>query len=105
MYRFKFKDSGEIWELDDDQFLMRSGYWMKRMLQEMKWFRWFYNDVCSNVSIMECYHDDRYYASIGVGDSTVTWCHSPRLQTGIPFRFCTVRRNREHDGFTKMCNC
>lgn len=105
VYRFQFIDSGEIWELDDNQYLLRSGYWMKRMLHEMKWFRWFYNDECDRVSMLECYHDERYYGCIGVGDYTVTWCHSPRVKDGRKFSYCSVRRNREHDGSAKICNC
>lgn len=105
MYVFRFRDSGELWEIDDVDFKNRAGWWMRCIVHELKWFRWFWMDECKNVSFVECYHDDRYYGSIGVGDLTVTWSHSPRLKDGHKFSYCTKKRSREHDGTTKICNC
>ena len=73
MYVFKFRDSGEIWELDDDQFRVKSGYWFRAILKEMKWFRNYYRECCHDISVSLFFHDGDLIGAVTVSDSEVSF--------------------------------
>ena len=73
MVRFKFRDSGEIWEMEEDVYQLRSGHYYKMALREMKWFRYHFHDECSDlVSICDVFRDHRLISTIFVGDHCIT---------------------------------
>lgn len=55
MYRFKFIDSGEVWEMDDEQYKSRQSHWYRSMLKNMKWYRHYFRENCQTVSQVMIY--------------------------------------------------
>ena len=91
MVRFRFRDSGEIWEWDGvfSDVPYRMGYWFKRAVQEMKWYRRFFNDCCSLMSICEIYCNDDYCGSIYVSDVLICY----HWFIGNNLHQCAVKRS------------
>ena len=96
MYRFIFKCTGEIWEIDDADFAGRSGYWYRSILREVKWYRHYFRENCDVISYVLCYHNGIYYGMLSVGDCLVQWNDNTVTPDGFysDSRHCSSDRKR-----------
>lgn len=72
-YRLVSVDSGEIWEIEENDFRWNPGRYYKNCISNVKWFREHYPYRCKVVSYIQCYHNGLYYGMIGVSDLCVQW--------------------------------
>lgn len=72
-YRLVSVDSGEVWEIEENDFRWNPGRYYRNCISNVKWFRENYRELCHDVSCIQCYHNGKYYGLISVGDYLVQW--------------------------------
>ena len=92
MYRFVFRDSGEIWEIEDFQYSGKAGYWMKAFLRELKWYRHTFPENCDRTSCIACFHNDNYFGMISLGDKCVSWLDRRPGRADLKPGYCLTGR-------------
>ena len=66
MVRFIFKDSGEIKEWDDRP--VKMARFIKTAVSDMVWFREYFRELCSDVSLMVIEEDGQIVGFISLSD-------------------------------------
>ena len=98
--RFKFVDSGEIWELDLDGFHERAGYWFREARKHMMWFYSWWPENCT-AKVLQCtiYIDGVYCGSITYSPVkkhlAYHWWLPPYMEVDYAYgehRMCYIRR-------------
>jgi len=72
-YRFISKDLGEVWDIEENNFLWNPSRWYGSIISYIKWNREHNRESCDDISFIECWHADRYYGMIAVSDRMVQW--------------------------------
>ena len=78
-YRFVCKDLGEAWEVEDNDFLFHPEMWFQSVANHVAWYRDRIPEMQMQLqNVVYCYHDDRYFGAVSVGDDLLQWVmHEP----------------------------
>ena len=58
---FRFRDSGEIWEVDLDNFHRRAGFYIRSARHHLRWFHKYFPELCRRSSLSCELHLNGYY--------------------------------------------
>lgn len=89
MVRIKYRESGEIWEIDGHL----SSRLVKQRIKDVRWYRqWFSENVHPKYSQLEIYVDDRLYGFITITDYWIAYTRCDVLQRFANYSRCLVER-------------
>lgn len=89
MVRIKYRESGEIWELDGHL----TSKVVKQRIKDVRWYRqWFPENVHPNYSQLEIYLDDTLDVFITITDYWIAYTRWDRLHGFSNFSRCLVER-------------
>ena len=89
MVRVKYRESGEVWELDGHL----TSRFVRQRIKDVRWYRqWFPENVHPNYSQLEIYLDDTLDGFITITDYWIAYTRWDRLHDFSNFARCLVER-------------